>query len=70
MKILDVGQAHSISELIIEALDDNGYQTREESIPGLVQAIVDLATEGDDPTQLLDEAADLLADGGVTEVDG
>ena len=35
-----------------------------------MQAIVDLAIEGDDPTQLLDEAADLLADGGVAETDG
>jgi hypothetical protein len=71
VKILDLSQARSVADLVIECLDDNGYQVEEEAIPGLVQAIVDLADGMDESTrqQLLDEAADLLADGGVTEED-
>lgn len=69
MKILDHSQAGSIAELVIECLDDNGYASEAEAIPGLVQAIVDLADGVDEATrvQLLDEAADLLADGGVDD---
>jgi hypothetical protein len=71
VKILDHSQAGSIAELVIECLDDNGYSNEEEAIPGLIQAIVDLADGRDESAreQLLDEAADLLADGGVSDSD-
>ena len=59
---LDTNNAESIGENLIETLNDLGYTTPEEAIPGLVQAIVSLAG-GDD--SLLDSAANLLADGGV-----
>lgn len=49
-----------IAESLIEAMEDAGY-TAEEVIPGCIQAIIDLAN---DDEQLLDEAANLLADGG------
>ncbi len=68
-KLLDTSQAESIAEVIIEALDDAGYTVVVENIPGLVQAIVVIAENGPNTTQLLDEAADLLADGGVDNAD-
>lgn len=58
---LDHSQADSVAEGVLDAIDDMGY-TNEEAIPGLIQAIIMLA-RGDD--QMLDEAANLLADGGV-----
>jgi len=60
-RVLDTNQAGSVSDVLRTALDEAGY-SMEESIPGLIQAVVDLA-RGDE--QVLDEAANLLADGGV-----
>jgi hypothetical protein len=60
-KRLDESLATDIAGALVEVLADEGYST-EEIIPGLIQAVVELA-KGDD--QLLDEAANLLADGGV-----
>ena len=61
MKRLDESRALDIAGAVIEVLYDAGYN-EEEIIPGLIQAVVEVAS-GDD--QLLDEAANLLADGGI-----
>ena len=58
---LDTTHANSVGLIIVETLNDLGYSA-EEAIPGLIQAVV-LQANGDDA--LLDEAANLLSDGGV-----
>jgi RNase adaptor protein for sRNA GlmZ degradation len=63
-KLLDHSQAGAVKTIVLEALEDAGYTVVEENIPGLVDALIELA-DGDD--QLLDEASNLLADGGVDE---
>lgn len=60
-RILDESSATDIANETISNLEYEGYSVAE-MIPGLIQAIVMLAV-GDD--QVLDEAANLLADGGV-----
>lgn len=60
-QILDHGEAEGIAVDLIAQLEDAGFSP-EEMIPGLVQAIVVLADNDD---EVLDEAAALLADGGV-----
>lgn len=60
-RALDTTQAGIIADTIIPLLEDEGFSPNE-IIPGLIQAVVDLA-RGDD--SVLDEAANLLADGGV-----
>jgi hypothetical protein len=62
LSILDTSYAGDIADAVIGTLTDEGYTT-EEIIAGLVQSIVDISA-GDD--SLLDAAANLLADGGVT----
>lgn len=52
----------SVSDIVTESLDDCGFTDPAETIPGLVEAIIKYAN-GDD--QLLDEAAEMLADGGA-----
>lgn len=61
---LDLSRAHEIADEVVSSLEYDGGYTIEEMIPGLVQAIVDLADGAD---ELLDGAANLLADGGVEE---
>ncbi len=61
MRFLDPYRAREIAYDVILQLEDDGHST-EEIIPGLIQAVIELA-QGDD--QLLDEAANFLADGGV-----
>lgn len=61
MTRLDDSQATDIAGAVLEELFDAGY-TAEEIIPGLIQAVIDVADHDD---QLLDEAANFLADGGV-----
>lgn len=61
-KILDTSRASDVEDVIMSALDDAGYSA-EESIPGLVSAIYALADHTLDSEQVLDEAANLLADG-------
>lgn len=60
-KILDESLATDIAENVLNLLYDEGYLP-EEIIPGLITAVVQ-AADGND--QMLDEAANLLADGGV-----
>lgn len=60
---LDESRARDISTTMIAVLEDEGFST-EEMIPGFIQGVIDLA-HGDDA--LLDEAANLLADGGVSD---
>lgn len=62
MRILDDIHAVAIAGAIVEALYEAGYTDEREIIPGLVQAIIELAAGNE---QLLDEAGNLLADGGV-----
>ena len=63
-KILDPSQALNVAEVILDAQDETGFPN-EEFIPGLIQAIIQLASRYPDGDQILDEAANFLADGGV-----
>lgn len=66
LKILDDTKAVEIGLEIIPLLEDAGYAI-EEAIPGLIQAIIELADRsGKAKEALLDEAANFLADGGAT----
>ena len=60
--MLNTYYAQSLSRTIIEALEEAGFNDPEEIIPGLVQAIVEL---GNGEEGLLEQAGNLLADGGV-----
>jgi hypothetical protein len=64
-KVLDVSNDAGVADAIKQALEDLGYEP-EQAIPGLVQAIILLAEYTSDPEAALDEAANLLADSGVT----
>lgn len=64
MNNLDLSRAHEIAEEVVNNLEYDGGYSVEEMIPGLVQAIIDIADGNDN---LLDAAANLLADGGVIE---
>lgn len=59
-RFLDTSHADIVEGIVLDALEETGYDDPSEAIPGLIAAILTLA-EGND--QLLDEAADLLADG-------
>lgn len=61
MKYLTTQYAGSIADIILDSLDEAGYEDPREIIPGLIQAVLDVS-EGDD--DLLNEAANFLADGG------
>lgn len=62
-RLLDQSQDQIVADAVIDTVEELGF-TAEESIPGLVQAIVLLAEYTSDPEQALDEAANLLADTG------
>jgi hypothetical protein len=65
MVYLDSFAAEDIAEdLVIDLIDDQGYSP-EEAIPGLIQAVLNIAGKSRDPEGLLDAAANYLADGGV-----
>lgn len=64
---LDPSFAGTIADEIIATLEFDGGYSIEEMIPGLVQAIILLARTDKQEDQLLDEASNLLADGGVIE---
>jgi len=64
VRLLDHSLATEVAEIVGEALEEAGYQDRTEIIPGLIQAVINYA---DDHEQILDEAANLLADGGVRD---
>lgn len=59
----DTSQARSIAAAIADALDGCGYSDTE-MVYGCIQAAVEYAFNDDD---LLDQAANLLADGGVID---
>lgn len=61
---LDQSVDSEVAHNVIEALDEAGYSP-EEIIPGLVLAIFLLAEVTNLPEEVLDEAANLLADGPV-----
>jgi hypothetical protein len=61
-RFLDQSRDSEIALLVAEFLSDEDYSP-EESIPGLVQAIVLIAEKTGFPEESLDEAANLLADG-------
>lgn len=65
MKILDDTHAGMIADEVIETLDSYGGYTDEELVPGLIQAVIDVASRHDYTEQMLDEAVDFLANGGV-----
>lgn len=60
---LDQMAGQSVSDDVMQFLEDQGYGYAE-AIAGLIDAVVKIA-DGDD--QLLDEAANLLADGGIID---
>lgn len=61
---LDTSRALTLSALIIgELVDEAGY-TIEEVVAGCIQAIIDIAGQDD---ELLDQAANFLADGGIVD---
>lgn len=63
-RILNRGSEATVAELVEDALDDQGFDEPELAIPGLVRAIWNIAEKSRYPaSDLLDEAADLLADG-------
>jgi len=62
-RILDTSVAGEVRDIIAAALDEAGFSP-EEAIPGLVGAIYDQAQLTRYEEQALDEAANLLADGG------
>lgn len=59
--MLNTTNARDIANSLLVTLEDLGYD-RDEEIAGLIQAVIEIAGEED---SLLDEAANLLADGGV-----
>lgn len=65
-RLLDYGEARVIASLLTDLKDETGFAD-EEFVPGLIQAIVDIARTHKHEIQLMDEAADLLADGGVDD---
>lgn len=67
-RLLDKSRQEIISDAVLDSLQDEGGFTPEEIIPGLVLAIVRIAQSTGTSlqgTQLLDEASDMLADGGL-----
>lgn len=65
-RILDFGSVTSIANAALELQDETGY-TDEEFIPGLICAVLQIAGRHESVDQMLDEAANLLADGGVLD---
>jgi hypothetical protein len=61
MVYLDPFAAEDIANSVVELVESEGFSPGE-SIPGLIDAIVQIA-DGDD--ELLDAAANYLADGGT-----
>lgn len=64
MSILDPTHAHQIAGEVLGILEDEGYSL-EEILPGLVQAILEATAEDPFEDELLDEVANMLADGEV-----
>ena len=64
MKALDTYPAESLCEALLEAIEDLGFPP-EEAIPGMILAVLRLAAMTEDEEGALDEAANILADGGV-----
>lgn len=68
MKLLDDTHARDVALVVIDALDEAGY-TFEAAIPGLAVAInmmaqVQAADDLEGRTQILDEAVDIILNGG------
>lgn len=66
MSKLDTSLANDYADDLVGVLSDDFGLSPEEALPVLVQAIIKIA-DGDE--QLLDESANLLADGGVQDDD-
>lgn len=67
-RLLDRSQEVGVADAVSQVLDETGY-TIEEAIPGLIREIIILARLTPYPEELLEEAADLLADGTLDEED-
>lgn len=65
-RLLDYGEARGVSDSIRDLQSELGFAD-EEFVPGLIQAVVDIARSHKHEIQMMDEAADLLADGGVDD---
>lgn len=61
-RVLDEGEGEVIQDAVLDVIADLGY-TMEESIPGLVKAIITIANDFPDPIAVLDEVVDLICDG-------
>jgi hypothetical protein len=66
-KILNTEYAASGSASLLECIDDLGC-TNEEAIPALVETILLLAQRFRRPDDVLDEVAEMIADGEVIDV--
>jgi hypothetical protein len=60
--MLDTDHEDTVKEVVLEILEDTGYDNAQQAIPGLVATIVHLARSERNTEALLDEAANLLAD--------
>lgn len=65
-KVLDRGQEVGVADAVNQVLDETGYGI-EEAIPGLIREIIILARKTPYPEEVLEEAADLLADAVLDE---
>lgn len=63
-RLIDTAQAGTIADAILDMLDEYGGYSPEEIIPGLIEAVIRVADNDDD---LLNEASNFLADGGLSE---
>jgi hypothetical protein len=61
VRLLDTSKDSEIGRLVVEFLEEEGYSP-EEMVPGLVEAIGNIAEATNDPEGVLDEAANLLSD--------
>lgn len=59
-RILATENAESVADSVLQVIDELGWEA-ESAIPGLIFAVISLADHND---SMLDEAANLLADGG------
>lgn len=66
-RLLDRSREDVIADAVIDVLVDDGGYTAEEIIPGLISAVIKVAAStgtSREYEQLLDEASNMLADGG------
>lgn len=68
-RLLDPTWAFDIGDELVRILVEDGGYTPEQAIPGLIRALVQFAESTNEFDQLMDESANMLADGGPARVD-